>query len=101
MKVELELANKQIFNLYVEINLDDLSISSKVAEDEHYEEEIYNCLLELRSNSLESNSNSQSSSSVVDSNNRKLNLPKIELPTFSNDKDDNFQKFITSLEYFR
>ena len=100
LKCDLNEQNQKVFKSMLAIE-DETTVDSEVENANSYDDQILDCLFKL--NNLIGQSSNQSSqnnysNSPIQTTRNQLKLPKIPLPAFSNDRSQNFHKFITSFE---
>ena len=103
IKNDLDLMNKNIFDLYLKMDVNDELLDENNETVQTYDDDILDCIHSLKTfdNQNGSNLNSHPNDYPINPNvprTRKLELPKIPLPKFSNDKNESFRKFIISFE---
>jgi len=105
LKNELSDLNKSIFPLYLKAQLAEAEIDRRVAEEESYDDKLLESLARLRTPqsvppvAATPQPSGESNSNDANLTGRNLKLPRIPLPEFSNNKNENYQKFIRSFEY--
>ena len=90
---ELQDYNKQTFPLYIKLKLSNAQLDSHVLEEETYYDQVIDAIASLKA-VPEAPTSSATSAQI----NRKLELPKMPLPTFSNERHESLKKFVTSFE---
>ena len=98
LKTELDERNKQIFTLTLSIETDDTKVDAEVEAVNNYDDQIVDCLFNLKNHNEPPHNNATNDQEVGTNTLRQqqLQLPKINLPTYNNDKMQSFHKFITS-----
>ena len=104
---ELVTMNKSLFVLHMKNDSNDDILDQLVEEEQSYQDKLFECIHNLKLqitsfNTANQPSGLQESGRINHTDNsqlnRKLQLPKISLPTFGNLKDESFRKFIISFE---
>ena len=96
LKAELDDKNKVIFTLLMKNKTKDSELDQKIEEEEEYDNKILDCISNLKTAGETYQPNR--SHTVGNTKGRKLKLPDVPLPTFTNGKNENFKKFIEDFE---
>ena len=102
LQVELHELNKAVYLLRESEGADDVELGTLIQADEEYDEKIEQCVHALRG--MSAANLTQNSSSILNAthsslpNGSKIPLPKLELPTFANKKDESLKKFLDTFE---
>ena len=99
LKSDLDKANKDLFPLYIEASLTQKEIEAYMLEEETYDDKLLEALSILRHTVYGGLSSQVASGNQTSAASTGLKLPNVPLPEFSNSKNDDLQKFLTTFEF--
>ena len=102
LKSEIDTVNKSLLGIYCKLELTQAQLKKQLDSVEKYDDTLSDLLadINLKLSELDppTSSNQSSGSHSANPANRKLRLPEIPLPTFSNHKHESYRNFRRSFE---